>query len=488
MKELSMGKFSLRNRIFVSMLIITLISTFSMALVTLYRYNIQTKNYHQERLLRKENAINEHLSFILNTTDLELTTDNLASILNSRIYELSNIHDIQINIYDLEGRLLLSSKNDFSISSTNDLIISPIILRIIESSPQKRFVDLRRFDGETYRNAYNYITDSKFKNLGIVSIPYKEDTSIYDQQMKDFFVKFIQVFIAILILSIVLAYFLSKTIIGSIQKISDRILKTTINNQNQKIVSEEAPNEIQILISAYNKMVDELEISADKLARSERENAWKEMAKQVAHEIKNPLTPMRLTVQMFDRKFDPENANIKEKVKDFTESLIQQIDTMTAVASAFSNFATMPNQEMEKVNLVKVISSTVEIFNEDYIHFTSDKNQIIGNFDKTQIVRIVNNLIKNAIQAIPNIKLFPEILVDLKLIDQIAVLTVSDNGLGIKEENLQKIFEPKFTTKSSGMGLGLAMVKNIIESYGGTISVSSKEGEGTTFKIELPIK
>lgn len=488
MKDFSMGNLSLRNRIFISMLLITLLSSVLMAVVSLYQYKTEARAYHQDRLYRKENSVNEHLSFILKNTDYPLTEENLPLILKERIYELSTIHDIQINIHDLEGRLLISSKSHFVVDDIGIQQISPIILKIIESSPSKRFVDLRKIDDVVYRNAYNYITSDHFKNLGIISLPYTEDTSFYDAQMESVLIRFGQVYLFLFLLSIVVSYFLSRTITKSIQEISNKIIRTRFNKNNSKLVSSEAPNEIQILIAAYNNMVDELEISADLLAKSERENAWREMAKQVAHEIKNPLTPMRLTVQMFERKFDPEDERVKEKMKDFCETLIQQIDTMTSVASAFSNFATMPAQENAEIDLVKVVQLALEIFNEDFIHFSSSEEEIIGCYDKTQIVRIVNNLVKNAIQAIPNYKTFPEISVNLEVENGFAILIVKDNGEGILPENIDRIFEPKFTTKSSGMGLGLAMIKNIIESYGGSLSVESVKDQETKFKVTLPIK
>src|SRR5690606_36643699 len=152
---------------------------------------------------------------------------------------------------------------------------------------------------------YSYIKDKQFKNLGIISIPYIEYTTFYDAQMDSFIIRFGQVYLFLLIQSIVLSYFLSRTITHSIQKITEKIPQTRIHKKNQKIDSEDTPREIEILVMAYNNMVDALENSANLLAKSEREYAWREMAKQVAHEIKNPLPPMRLSVQMFERKFDP---------------------------------------------------------------------------------------------------------------------------------------------------------------------------------------
>lgn len=233
-------------------------------------------------------------------------------------------------------------------------------------------------------------------------------------------------------------------------------------------------------------MIDELEESAVKLATSEREQAWREMAKQVAHEIKNPLTPMRLSVQSFQRKFDPEDENIHQKVDEYSKTLIQQIDTMSSIASAFSNFAKMPAQQNESLNVTNIVKLALDIFSEDYINFSSDHTEVKANFDRTQLIRVVTNLVKNSIQAIGTQTLNPKIDVNVSVQDHMVKIMVKDNGLGISPENESKIFEPKFTTKTSGMGLGLAMVKNIVETYNGSITFTSQEGVGTTFTVTFP--
>jgi nitrogen fixation/metabolism regulation signal transduction histidine kinase len=260
-----------------------------------------------------------------------------------------------------------------------------------------------------------------------------------------------------------------------------------LNQKNEKIVIEANSREINSLIKAYNDMVDKLEESASMLAQSEREQAWREMAKQVAHEIKNPLTPMRLTVQSFQRKFDGNDPNLKQKLDDYSKTLIQQIDTMSSVASAFSNFASMPAQQNETLNVVEVVEFSLDIFNEDYLVFESDSSEIITKMDRTQLVRIITNLVKNAIQAIPEEQVEKSIIVAVKQFENNVNITVKDNGIGIETENVEYIFEPKFTTKTSGMGLGLGIIKNIIENYKGTITFETKYGKGTTFTVSLPI-
>ena len=209
------------------------------------------------------------------------------------------------------------------------------------------------------------------------------------------------------------------------------------------------------------------------------------MAKQVAHEIKNPLTPMRLSVQSFERRFDPNDPKINEKMKEYSETLIQQIDVMSSIASAFSDFAKMPKQKKEKIEVIGVVKMALDIFNESYISYHPTEDELFGNLDKTQLIRIVTNLITNATQAVDKEE-NPKIEVRVSSLEDKIVIEVEDNGKGIEEDVKHLIFEPKFTTKSSGMGLGLPMIKNSIEAYQGTISFASAEGVGTTFKVILP--
>ena len=313
-----------------------------------------------------------------------------------------------------------------------------------------------------------------------------EDDSFYENELNNFLLRLGQVYSFMLIIAFGLAYFLSTYITKSLKTISDKLSETSLDQKNEKIVLEANSKEINLLIKAYNEMVDELEQSAAKLAQSEREEAWREMAKQVAHEIKNPLTPMRLTVQSFQRKFDPNDPDLKQKLSDYSKTLIQQIDTMNSVASAFSNFASMPAQQNETLNVVDVVELALDIFNEEYIVFESEKSAIISKMDRTQLVRIINNLVKNAIQSIPEHQEEKTILVAVKKEGENVLIIVKDNGIGIEAENRDHIFEPKFTTKNSGMGLGLGIIKNIIENYKGTITFETEFGTGTTFTVSLP--
>ena len=479
-------KFSLRTRIFISMIALVLLASILIGGITVLQYKNEAQEYHKERLERKEEAIREHIKFVVESTTYEVSEENLFLILKERdkIHEISQVHNMPINIYSLGGDMILKSNQSF-FPDTTDLQLDRSILEELKASSHKRVLRQTIKNDKRFQSSYTFITDNKFRPLAILNLPYLEDDYFITRDLQNFLIRLTEVYLFMLVLAILLAYFLSKYITRSLKTISEKIHQTRLDKKNQKIEVGNVSEEIFTLVTAYNAMIDELEESAVKLATSEREQAWREMAKQVAHEIKNPLTPMRLSVQNFQRKFDPNDPQMRQKVEEFSDTLITQIDTMSSIASAFSNFAKMPAQQNETLNVPKIVKLALDIFNEDYIVFSAEQDEIIAKFDRTQLIRVVTNLVKNAVQAVAH-KENPAVLVSVTQEDGQACLTVSDNGVGISEENKEKIFEPKFTTKSSGMGLGLAMVKNLVESCGGSIQFTSKLNKGTIFKVHFP--
>lgn len=479
-------KLSLRNRIFISMILLVLGTSILIAGVTVYQYKQESEAYHRDRLERKEQAIRENIKYVLESTTHVVNTANMPVILKDRdkIFEIAQVHDMQINIYDLQGRLLIQSNESFFRDTTNTQIPSNI-LKELDSSVSKRYIKKSEVNGQKFQSVYTILNDNQFKPLAILYLPYLQDDGMHQKDLNDFLMKLGEVYLLMLALAILLSYFLSKYITKSLKIVSEKIIATRLDKRNQKIELENASEEIYALVAAYNSMIDELEESAVKLATGEREQAWREMAKQVAHEIKNPLTPMRLSVQSFQRKFDPNDPNIHQKVEEYSNTLIHQIDTMSAIASAFSNFAKMPAQQNETLNVPKIVKLALDIFNEDYIVFDTEKDEILAKFDRTQLIRVVTNLVKNATQAVEDGE-DPRILVKVEELEDMVSISVADNGAGIPEENKEKVFEPKFTTKSSGMGLGLAMVKNLVETYGGSINFTSKVNKGTVFTVRFP--
>ncbi|WP_191858340.1 sensor histidine kinase [Hanstruepera ponticola] len=483
---MKLAKLSLRLRIFLAMILLVLLASILIAGVTIYQYNEEAHDYHQDRLNRKEENIKASVEYTIKETTYPVIKENVPLIFKDEIYEIATIHNMEINLYDLEGSLLKSSKASFAADSIPKCLDADI-LNTLSNTLEKRYINNTIENGEGYLSSYSVITDQKFKPLAILHLHYLENDDFLNKELNEFLERLGYAYIIMLLIAIVLAYFLSKYITKSLKTISDKMNETRLEKRNKKIDIDKTSEEIATLVQSYNSMIDELEESAVKLATSEREQAWREMAKQVAHEIKNPLTPMRLSVQSFQRKFNPEDPEINHKVDEFSKTLIQQIDTMSSIASAFSNFAKMPAQQNETLNVVKIVKLALDIFNEDYIVFKASEDEIVAKFDRTQLIRVVTNLVKNGIQAIPeNSTRTPEIIVEVTSSDKVVNIIVSDNGKGISEENKSKVFEPKFTTKSSGMGLGLAMVKNIVETYNGNITFTSQEGLGTVFKVSFP--
>ncbi|MBZ9630937.1 GHKL domain-containing protein [Salegentibacter sp. LM13S] len=483
---MKLSKLSLSTRIFISMILLVLGASILIVGITVYQYKLEAENYHRERLERKEQAIRENIKFILASTTYLINTENIDMIFGERnkIHEMAQVHEMQINIYDFQGRLLIKSDQSF-FRDTTDNQLDKDILRKLERSESKRYIEKTEINGQKFQSSYTYIVDGKFKPLAILYLPYVQDDTVLNRDLNNFLIRMGEVYLFMLVLAIIMSYFLSKYITKSLKIISDKITETRLDKRNQKIDITNASEEIYTLVAAYNSMIDELEESAVKLAAGEREQAWREMAKQVAHEIKNPLTPMRLSVQSFERNFDRNDPEIEAKVAEYSNTLINQIDTMSSIAEAFSNFAKMPAQQNEMLNVPKIVKLALDIFNEEYIQFTSEKDEILAKFDRTQLIRVITNLVKNAIQAMDGQE-NPRIMVSIHEESSDVFVIISDNGAGISEENLEKVFEPKFTTKSSGMGLGLAMVKNIVETYNGSITFTSKLGKGTTFKLRFP--
>ncbi|WP_299431164.1 ATP-binding protein [uncultured Maribacter sp.] len=466
------------------MILLVLIASVLIAGITIYQYREQSKDYHEVRLERKEQQLKQSVNYTLQRTTYPITTENLANIFKEEIYQIADVQNVNFNIYDLEGGLIKSSRPKFEQDSISNCLDAHILNKL-DISIDKRFVEENSAAGDKYQASYTYITDYQFKPIGILNLPYFEDNTLNDMELREFLMRLGGVYLVMLLMAIGLAYFISKYITRSLETISNMMSKTDLTKRNEKIFIESPGEEMDNVIASYNAMIDELEISAVKLAKSEREQAWREMAKQVAHEIKNPLTPMRLTVQSFERKFNPDDPDIKPKLEEYSKTLIQQIDTMSSIASAFSNFAEMPAQQNETLNVVKIVKLALDIFNKDYIHFISEEKEIIAKLDRTQLIRVITNLVKNAIQAVPEVA-SPRILVSMASEETYVKIMVADNGIGILDENKDKIFEPKFTTKTSGMGLGLGMVKNIVESYKGIISYTSQPGKGTVFTVKFP--
>jgi nitrogen fixation/metabolism regulation signal transduction histidine kinase len=246
-------------------------------------------------------------------------------------------------------------------------------------------------------------------------------------------------------------------------------------------------DEIGDLVKQYNLMISKLEESAKKLSKSEREGAWRDIARQIAHEIKNPLTPMKLSVQHLQRAWNDKHPKLDETFEKVSKTIITQIDVLNDLASEFSNYAKMPTPTFSIINLRNEIQPIIDLYqNQEHIKIEVNIPEHLSVFfDLNYFNRTFNNIIKNAIQAIPEETQGIVEIYTQETENEVKIF-VSDNGKGINPKDAEKIFTPYFSTKIYGMGLGLPMVKNMIEAVGGKISFKNAETAGTIFEISLP--
>ena len=472
---------SLRARIFLAMTVIVVATFVLLSVITIPQFKTQSEKYHSKRLERKEAQIQRSIAYFFSQeAETELNPKKLDSILSEKIYQVSDVQSVKFSIYSLNGDLINSTLPKNEINSLNPELLSRIL-----GQKDSKIIEITQINNIQYRSSFSLILDDNFSPLWILNLPYYDDDNLNSYELDSFLIILGEVYFFLLILSIIISYFVSQYMTKAISEIALKMKQTRLDKRNSKIKIKARSKEVNSLVESYNNMVEMLDKNVQELSKSNKEQAWREMAKQVAHEIKNPLTPMKLSVQSFERDFINDKKN-KEKVEDFTQTIIQQIDTMSSIASAFSNFAEMPTQQGEKLNIVKAVRLSLEIFKEKHIVFESNIDRLVINIDRPQIVRIMTNLIKNAIQACENNE-SPLIKVSIKKMSKTVRIIVKDNGSGIPLNIRKNILDPNFTTKSGGMGLGLGMVKNLVNSYEGKIDFESKINIGTSFKITFPI-
>tara|TARA_B100001250_G_scaffold213800_1_gene183390 strand:- start:1431 stop:2864 length:1434 start_codon:yes stop_codon:yes gene_type:complete len=470
-----MKNLKLSHRILIAMFALIFFSFITVGLITIIRYQSKNKSYHKERLQRKDRAVVESIKFMTNDTlILEHSFENLDQI--------SQIHNLDLRIFDLNGSLVRSSKNNnkdnYIEKNTFDLLNKKILNK--EKNIKQIYNNIEG-DLEIYTVLYN----KKDIPYAILNIPYKaDDLKNINDEIRNEVMVLLSIYIFLFFISAIMALALLRQITRPLKMITKKLGSLDINQQNEQI-DWPVKDEIGMLISQYNQLLIELKQKAEELAKSERKSAWKNMAKQIAHEIKNPLTPMRLSVQHFERIITKENPDLQPKVLEFSKMLIQQIDTMNSVVSAFSNFASLGNEKNEEFFLEDEVGRLVGLYKDQGIKFQKPDYNCLVKIDKSHLTRVLNNIIKNAIESISE-KKTKNILILIKSKNNFWEIQIQDNGSGIPESLQEKIFEPKFTTKNSGMGLGLAMVKNIIDDFGGQITFISKLEKGTTFYINIP--
>ena len=402
--------------------------------------------------------------------------------------KFSKVFFTDINLYDVNGKLISSSQNKIFEKGLSGKRMNPLAMYQMLYNSQSQFVQIEDIEGMQYLSAYVPFFNNEGHLLAYLNLPYFARSNDLKNEISNFIVALLNIYALLIVVAMVIGLMLTNRITEPLRLIQEKMGKIQLGQTNE-LINYKGKDEVGKLVKEYNRMVVEITESAERMAESEREDAWREMAKQVAHEIKNPLTPMKLSVQHLQMRwgsFTEEERS--ERFRNFGKNLITQIDTLSAIATEFSSFAKLPETSFSKVNINDIIKSSVDIYNgTDNVQVRFDfEGLIFVNGDKDQLIRVFNNLIKNAIQAIPEDR-DGYVLLQSDFADEKVKVTIQDNGKGISKEDYSHIFVPNFTTKSSGMGLGLAMVQKIIENMGGEISFESKYGIGTTFTVVLPL-
>jgi signal transduction histidine kinase len=410
--------------------------------------------------------------------------------LASQLSQVAQYADLDINLYNTDGRLMATSHPSIY---ENNLVSEYINSRALAVIREQKFNSLildESIGSLSYKATYASIRSFMDGSLiAILSIPFFESRNELNMQVIQVFTNVINIFTIVFIIFLFISYFASKWLTFPLNLITQKIRRTSLSDYNEPL-SWNSDDEIGMLVNEYNRMLLNLEESKKALARSEKETAWREMAKQVAHEIKNPLTPMKLTLQHLRRMIQNENKDMFDLVDKRIHTLLHHIDTLSDIAESFSAFAQMPLPETEKFEVSSLLKKTANLY------YSSEKGSIQadlqnGNYfvegDEQWIGRAFSNLIINGFQAVPPER-DAEISVKLQQTgNQKICIEISDNGTGIQEDIRDKIFVPNFSTKYAGSGIGLAIAKRAIEHAGGKIWFETESGKGTSFFIELPV-
>ena len=488
----SLNVFNFRQKLQLSYIGILLFSFILIGIVVAFITINQYQTKHHENIKEKLNSVYLELDSKL-SMEKHLTGDwrnrDFAS-LNELLISLSNVFNTDINLYDFHGDLIETSRPEIFYRNLTSRRINYMALINLTDFTRSEYYQKEKIGNLEYLSAYVPFFNTDGKVLAYLNLPYFRMQSVLAKKISNLIVAVINFTLLLIIITMSIAVVISGRLTAPLSMLSVGLASVEVGKKSEHLTYK-GNDEIGELVRQYNRMVDEIEESAHKLANSEREYAWREMAKQIAHEIKNPLTPMKLNVQQLFKSWKDKVPGFEEHLEHFTKNQIEYIDNLSSIASAFSAFAKMPGTNPVEVNLIDQIEITLELFKDtDNITFRvkwPNESKVVVSADKEHLNGVFSNLIKNGIQSIPPgreglIKVGMEIKSDK------VIVAISDNGTGIPHDLRKKLFTPNFTTKSSGMGLGLSIVKKYIETANGRIWFESVADKGTVFYVELPLK
>jgi signal transduction histidine kinase len=414
----------------------------------------------------------------------QMPREDLDRIVNN----VAEIHNADINLYNLNGSLIVSSNPFIYTKGILSDLMNPLAYYYMNRLNSIEFFNQEKMGDISFQSIYCPLRLEKGTGTAFVNIPSFNTEDELNDEISRFLVTIINLNVFIFLIAGTIAVFLTNRITTSFSLISEKMRQVNLSKTNE-VIEWKKNDEIGVLIREYNKMVAQLVESASALAKSEREGAWREMARQVAHEIKNPLTPMKLSIQYLQKANNSGAPNVKELTSNVAKTLVEQIDHLSKIASDFSQFANIGNPVNEVVDLHELLStltSLYETMENVMFKWVPAHGKIYVYADKTQLNRLFTNLLQNALEACHDLETCTISLYE-ELQDEHILIRINDNGEGIPEQMRSKIFIPNFTTKSSGTGLGLAMSKTIVEQAKGRIWFETEEETGTTFFVELPL-
>ena len=483
--------FNFRQKLQLSFIGILLFSFISVGIVIAFFSIQQFQSRHLENIKEKINSIYTELESRL-SMESHLTSDwrdPANPTLNELLIKLSNVFNTDINLYDKNGYLMATSRPEVFYRDLTSRRLNMIAFNNLETLTKSEYIQREKVASLEYLSAYVPFYNDADQLLAYLNLPYFRMQSVLAREISNVIVAVINFTLLLIVLTMSLAVIISGRLTSPLRMLSGGLASVELGKKSEHL-SYKGHDEIGDMVKQYNLMVDELQESAFKLANSEREYAWREMAKQVAHEIKNPLTPMKLNIQQLYKSWKDGIPGFERKLERFTKNQIEYIETLSSIASAFSSFAKMPGASPVEVDLLEQLKTTLELFkNTDNLSFRVNwphQSRIMVYADKEHLNSIFSNLMKNAIQSLPQGRM-GIIKINLELKGERVIVSISDNGTGIPDELKKNLFMPNFTTKSSGMGLGLSIVKRYVESANGRVWFESRINNGSVFFVELPV-
>ncbi len=482
----NMFTMNLKNTIQFSMIGILIFSLITIGISTAFLSINQSKKTNTKEISEKTQSIIVELQQKFGNYKKLNKTD--ADYIKYLLEKWSYVFFTDINIYDKKGNLISSSRPEIFEKKIIGTLINPLAYEQIYVQKNSEYIHNENIGYLDYTASYTPLLNNKNEILAYVNLSYFSKKDTFSETISDLIITLLNIYALLSIITIFAGILLSQSITRPLFEIKQKFGEINLIKVNTPVIYKRK-DEIGELVNEYNRVISELEENAKLLAKSERESAWREMAKQIAHEIKNPLTPMKLSIQYLLLSWKNKDKDFDSRINNVSITLVEQIDALSNIASEFSDFAKIPRTQKENVNLYSLITNVVELFKNDEIkfEFINVKNKELTSFiDKEQLLRVFNNLIKNAIQSVP-VDRNPIILIEIEEKNKNAIIKITDNGKGIPTEIVDKLFIPNFTTKTSGSGLGLAICKNIIEMSNGKIYFNTIENKGSTFVVELPI-